>query len=161
MTHLDGGDIPLTPNALVPVQRRLTGWDERGQPVVYSAPMLTKSQIADIVTAAVSQPYEEEGDALAIEMGLPPSKFYGRTNIEVMLIRLAEHAARTGDKDEVEDFLDRLLGKPKQTSEVVKTTLTYEDRLKEIAARRAAAAKSTVPTSPQIVEAEVIEDIFG
>lgn len=171
--HLEGAGLPPPPgapggNALSVVTRRITQW-ENGVPVVRDVPMLTKSQIVDTIAAVVSLPYYDPQDDLAVEMGLKPSRFWGMTNAEAMITRLVESAAKSGDKDEVEKILDRLLGKPKQTSETIKTTLTYEDRLKEIAARRALAATPAKDgASPPVVEAEIIpprpafdQDIFS
>lgn len=139
-THLDHHVVAIAPS-LVPVTRRIVSWDADGNPVVQNVPMLTKSQIIDIVAAAVSQPYSSPDDELAVELGLPPSEFHGATLMEVMLVKAAREAAETGDPDMVEKLLDRLLGKPKQTSEVLKTVATYEERLREIGAQRAREAK--------------------
>ncbi|MDE2019175.1 MAG: hypothetical protein KGJ13_02380 [Patescibacteria group bacterium] len=134
--------------ALVPVQRRIVVWDkETGMPVVGTVPSLSPSQITEVAAAAAVTVYKEDGDDLAAELGLPTSEFYGMTCLEVMLIRQAREGARTGDSGIVNDILDRLVGKPKQTTESVVTKLTYEDRLKEIARRRALEAKTINPAS--------------
>lgn len=120
--------------------------------MVKEVPLVTAALVKDIQKAALAELYSEPDDELAIELGLPPSEFYGRPLIEVMLIRQARRAARTGDKDEVEAIRDRLEGKPKTTSENHNITESYEDALTRIgkneAARRAAA--------PVIVDAEVV-----
>lgn len=137
----DKGLAPGTPGAgLVPVQRQVPGWDKKGNPILLTVPVLTKTQVVDMVVAAVARPYFDPDDELAVEMGLPPSRFYGHTNMEVMLMKLAEAAAQTGDRGDVDALLDRILGKPKQTSETVKTTMTYEERLREIARQDVAGA---------------------
>lgn len=94
--------------------------------------MLSPEQIKDVGAAAVTELYKEPDDDLALELGLPTSEFYGRPLIEVMLVRQARNAARTGDKDEVEAILDRRLGKPKATVESHSTTETYEQYLERI-----------------------------
>ena len=102
-------------------------------PVVKGVPMLSRSQIVELGAAAVTELYSEPGDDLAIELGLPPSEFYGRPLLEVMLVRQARNAARTGDRDEVEAILDRRLGKPKTTAENHNISETYEEALHRIA----------------------------
>lgn len=120
-------------NGVVPVNRRIVVFDAvSGRPVVQNVPMLTKAQVAEIALAAASQLYVDPNDESALELGLPPSEFYGMTNLEVMLIKQARNAALTGDSDMVEKILDRLIGKPKQTSEIAKT-VTYEGYLTQIA----------------------------
>ena len=138
--------------AMAPIARRLVVF-EGGVPVVKEVPLVTAALVKDIQKAALAELYAEPDDELAIELGLPPSEFYGRPLIEVMLVRQARHAARTGDKDEVEAIRDRLEGKPKTTSENHNISESYEDALSRIGkaedARRAKAATS-------IVEAEVV-----
>jgi len=137
----------LAPNAA----RQLIVW-EGGVPVVKNVPLLTPGKIKDLHTAAVMQFYSTPDDELAIEMGLPPSRFYGLTLLEVMLIKQAEGAARSGDRDDVEAIRDRLEGKPKTTAEVHSVSETYEQALNRIAreleVKRVKAA---------VVEAEVVE----
>lgn len=154
-THLDGHAerIPL-PNAAhaAPIPRRLVVF-EGGVPVVKDAPMFLPATIKEVHTAALAELYSEPDDAFAIEMGLPPSEFYGRTLLEVMAIKRARYAARTGDDDVFERILDRELGKPKTTSENTNVNVSYADALTKIgdaeAARKAAAAK---PIDAQVVE---------
>lgn len=140
--------------------RQLIVW-EGGVPVVRNVPLVTPAQIKDLHAAALTQIYVEPDDHLKLEMGLPPSRFYGLTLLEVMLIRRAERAAASGDKDEVESILDRELGKPKTTAEVHSTTETYEQMLKRIGKeeeeRRIKAAK---PIEAEIADAEVVGEAW-
>lgn len=110
------------------VQRRLVAWNPDGSPVVVTVPMLTKSQIGDMATAAISLLYNDP-------LGLEP-EFHGLTNAEVMMIRVARRAA-AGDFSATDMILDRVLGKPKQSSENVNVKVTYEDFLREQAAKEA------------------------
>jgi hypothetical protein len=135
------------------VTRRVTQW-ENGAPVVRDVPMLTKSQIVDTIAAVVSLPYHDPDDDLRIEMGLPPSRFYGMTNAEAMVTRLVENAARTGDKDEIEKILDRLLGRPKTTAEVHSVSETYEQALNRIA--RETEVEAARVKAAAVVEAEIV-----
>lgn len=109
-----------------------------GNPVVKTVQVFTKAQVSELAMAAASQPYADENDELAISLGLPPSEFYGRTNLEVMLIKQARLAAKTGDCDQVDKILDRLIGRPKTTAENVRVDVSYEEYLKNLAARGAA-----------------------
>ncbi len=118
--------------ASTPINRRLVIW-ENGAPVLADVPMFTRAQVSELALAAASQPYIDENDELAIELGLPPSRFYGKSNLEVMLIKQAENSAKTGEG--VDAILDRLIGKPKQSVESVKVSVSYEDWLKEVARR--------------------------
>lgn len=108
------------------VKRRLVSFDPAtGMPVVQTVPMLTKVQVHDVIAAAAASPYEDP-------LGLEP-QYAGWTNLEVMVDKRVRAAAHSGDDQLVESILDRLIGKPKQSSESVVTKLTYEDTLKEIA----------------------------
>lgn len=129
--------------------RQLVVW-ENGAPVVKNIPLITGAQVKDLHAAALTQLYAEPDDELKIEMGLLPSRFYGMTLIEVMLIRRAENTARTGDSDDVERILDRELGKAVARSENHNVSETYDQVLKRIAEKET--AKS------HIVDAEVVEE---
>lgn len=147
MGHLDFTPSPSErpPNdpqtsALVPVNSRIVTWED-GVPVVRTLPVLTRAQVSEIAMAAASMPYEEPGDRLALELGLPVSQYFGRPCVEVMLIKRAQAAALTGDKDEVEQVLDRILGKPKTSAENVSVSKSYEQYLEEIDHKEALPAK--------------------
>lgn len=123
-------------------------WED-GAPIVKHVPLLTPAVIKDVHTAALAELYSSPDDELAIEMGLKPSKYHGRTLLEVMILKRAEHAARNlGDPDVVEKILDRELGKPKTTAEIHSVSETYDQALKRIAketdAERVAAAKPII-----------------
>ena len=120
---------PLPPGA---VSRRLVVF-EMGVPVVKEVAIITAPLVKEIQAAALAEPYAEPDDLLAVELGLPPSEFYGRPLIEVMLIKQARRAAATGESDLVEAIRDRMEGKPKTTSENHNISESYEDALKRIA----------------------------
>lgn len=123
-----------TPHPLGPViQRRLVVFDASGHPVVTTTPFIPKAKIQQLAMQALSLPYTSAEDELAIELGLKPSDFYGRPCIEVMLVKAAMSAARTGDVDVIEKVLDRAIGKPKTSSENVNLNGSYEDFLKAAA----------------------------
>jgi hypothetical protein len=137
------------------LNRQLIEWVD-GAPVVKTMTLITAPQIKDLHAASLTQIYSEPYDDLAIEMGLPPSRFYGMTLLEVMLIKRAENAARSGDSDEVERILDRELGKPKTTAEVHSVSETYEQACLRIA--RAEEAKRVASAKVVVVDADVVED---
>lgn len=153
--HLDEANdpppegAPNSPdNSLVPVNRRVVTWGPNGTPMVKEIPMLTRAVISEIAMAAASMPYSDPDDDLAIEMGLPPSEFYGMTNLEVMIIKRTRNAALTGDEDKIEKVLDRLIGKPKAISEQHRVTETYEEFLSR-----------TAKEAEAIPEAEVVDEL--
>jgi hypothetical protein len=163
-THLDGGMIPPLPGApgsggssLAPIQRRIVTWGPDGQPIVANAPLFTKTQIADITLAAAAMLYTDPNDELAIAMGLPPSRFHGMTNLEVMLIKRQEYAAATGDPDVIAQIEDRLVGKPKTTNENHTLVETYDQVLARIGKAAAAKAKPV----DVVMDAQIVDDLEG
>lgn len=113
---------------------------------------MTPAVIREVGAAALAELYCTPEDLLAIELGLPPSEFYGRPLIEVMLIRQARLAAATGESSLVEAILDRQVGKPKTTSENHNINESYEDACRRIGVeeerRRAAEATPIVNLAP-------------
>lgn len=151
--HLDGGRLPAPAEGPpAPISRRLVVF-EGGVPVLKDVPLLTPTLMKDIQRAAMVERYAEPGDELAIELGLPPSEFYGRTLAEVMVIKQARRAAATGESELVEAIRDRLEGKPKTTAENVNHNINYESALLDIDAKEK--ARAAPPASP-IIEAEVV-----
>lgn len=155
-THLDAREppVPGTPGAggLVPVLQRIVTWDSQGNPLVRNHAVFTKIQVSDIAMAAASALHVDPDDELAVALGLPPSEFYGMSNLEVMLIKQARWAAKSGETDVIEHVLDRLIGRPKQVSESKSLELTYEDYLKEVGRREAKRAQPSV-------EAEILDEL--
>lgn len=105
------------------IQRRIVVWVD-GAPVLASVPLVTKQTLNDLYLAAAAQPY------IANPHDPQDAQYEGLTCAEVMVRKQIILAARTGDAEIV---MDRLLGRPKQTVESTKLSLTYEDKLKEIA----------------------------
>lgn len=130
-------DDPLfAPAPLAPLvaHRRLLGFDAQGQPTVAIVPLVTKGAMQDLYNAAAAQPYQPD-PANPLD-----AQYEGLSCAEVMVRKQMVKAARTGEPGEV---TDRLMGKPKQTSESVRVTVTYEERLKRIAQSVAAGAPIT------------------
>ncbi len=158
-THLDGPLVPPAPPGAV--NTRIMRW-EGGQPVVRDVPMLTKTQIQEIGAAALALPYSEPGDALAIELGLQPSEFYGRPLYEVMKIKQAREAARTGDTAIIESIEDRVVGKPKQSVESHSIKETYEEYLARISREDALPVRALPIQDAEVVApaADPLEDLL-
>lgn len=148
------GEPTPEPGALT-VQRRLVAWDPTTQaPTVKTVPMIPKSEIHNLAQAALSLPYHDP-------IGLEP-EFAGMTNAEVMVIKLSREAARTGDSSLIETLLDRVLGKPKQSAEVLQVRANYEDYLKELAAKHPAPIPAAAEPAPPGEVIDVMdEEIFG
>lgn len=151
------------PGGLVPVKRQIVRWQD-GVPVVDAVPMMTPVLLNEIGNAALAEPYSEPDDEIAVALGLPPSEFYGRPLAEVMLIRQARHAARSGDTAEVEAILDRRLGKPKTTAENHNINETYEQACQRIAktveAARVAARVAAATPVDVVVDDVPLEDLL-
>lgn len=141
---------PLAPppaaTALAVVLRRLVSWDPlTGQPIVKVAPMLTREQITEAITASLALPYEPDPRT-------PEDQRYaGMTNLEVQLHKRSKSAARSGSTDDSEALLDRVLGKPKTTAESLRVTIGYEDYLKDIASKTPPPQSESQPIDAEIV----------
>lgn len=151
MGAADGGSevSESIPAPRIAVVGRMVVWD-KGVPVLSSAPVLEKAQIEELAPRALSLPYRDL-------IGLEP-EFEGMSNAEVMYIKMAREAAE-GDRSSRRDILDRAIGKPKTSAEVKNFNLTYEDLIKDIA------AKENETPIRNVIPAEVvpdeIRDLFG
>lgn len=123
---------------LAPIKRREIKFVD-GEPVLVTQPQLTKTQVQDVVAVAVSTLYDGE-----------EPEFQGMTNLEVAAVKVARRMAETGDAELLENALDRLIGKAKTVSEVHKTVVTYEQKIKQIAERR----KSGAGAAPKVIDVE-------
>lgn len=121
------------------VQRRILAFDREGNPALAVVPLVTKSVMQDLYNAAAALPYV----SLESDPFHPDHAFDGMSCAEVMVRKQMAAAARSGEPGEV---ADRLMGKPKQTSESLRINITYEERIKQIA--RDLAAK---PIDAQVV----------
>ncbi len=91
--------------------------------------MIDKEAVTDLPLTVLSLPYERSD--FEKEMGVD-ERFEGMTNAEVAMILLAEAAAH-GDQKALDMLQDRVVGKPKMTSETKNLNMTYEDMLDVIA----------------------------
>lgn len=127
------------------VRGRLISWDPAtGLPVPSSRPVLSAPQIEALAATALSLPYDPEKPAksdFTSEDGYKAAldkwqaevdKYAGMTCGEVMMVKLAQHAAE-GNHAATEELLDRVLGRPKQSSEVKSVSMRYEDYMQKIA----------------------------
>lgn len=125
------------------IQRRLLDFDAEGNPCVVTVPLVTKSQLQDLWAAAGAAPYLV-ADPLSEEYRL----YHGLSCAEVMVRKRMLEAARTGEQVSVDGVMDRLMGRPKQSSETTKLVLSYEDRLAEIARLETAKAPRVIDVTP-------------
>lgn len=143
---VQAGSAPGAPAAPVSVVlRRLVVWGPDGTPVLTTEPVITKAQINDLYMAAAAQPYVPDPH------NPQDAQYAGLTCAEVIVRKQIILAARTG---EAETVMDRLVGRPKQSVESTKLTLTYEDTLKEIA--RKAGIPHGRPAGPPPIDAEAL-----
>lgn len=103
-------------------------WDN-GNPVIAYKEMLTKEVVAELPLAALSARYERTDEEKVLGEALD---FEGLTLAEVMNIRLARSAAN-GELDAIKTILDRTLGKPKQSIQSTKLSMTYTEYLDQLA----------------------------
>ncbi len=94
-----------------------------GSPVVEIKRMLTKEVLAELPLMAVSLPYKRTEEEILFGID---TEFEGRTNAEVINIKMARAAAR-GDGTAAKLLYERILGKPKQQIETHKVTENYHE----------------------------------
>ena len=114
--------------------------------MVTTAPLLTKTQVIDAINASLALPYEPEPGSAYDE------RFRGMTNLEVMMHKRAQAAARSGSIDGSETLLDRVIGKPIAKSESLRVDASYTDYLKSIATKVVGGVARAEP----IMDAEVV-----
>jgi hypothetical protein len=155
--------------------RQVIVWKD-GIPVPAAVPLIERKGMEAMASTALSLPYkvpplvlppEPEPDSSPLSMEIYKAnkaralaeyeaerEFEGMSNVEVILIKAARQAARgAGDLSAANMLLDRVLGKPKQVSENTNLHMSYEDVLREKAAR-ATAVPSSAPSSVVDVQAE-------
>ncbi len=91
--------------------------------------MISKEAVTDLSLTVLSLPYERSDFEKEMKVD---ERFEGMTNAEVAMILQAEAAAH-GDQKALDMLQDRVVGKPKMTSETKNLNLTYEDMLDMIA----------------------------
>lgn len=107
--------------------RRILVWKD-GIPTVEIVAQQVKEVIPDVLVSALLEPFEDD-------LGIYP-EYEGLTKLEVMAKNMATNAAH-GGIDSANQMLDRILGKPKQSSESKNLNVTYQDFLNELERRNA------------------------
>ena len=97
-----------------------------------------------ILKAALSLVYNTDPD-------LEP-ELHGLNYMEVIIMRVVERAARTGDVTQFEKLMDRLEGKPAQKIESTKVELPYHEFL---------ANEAKTITADMITEEDLEQELFG
>ena len=108
-------------------KQRIIKWID-GKPVPVDREIISKEAIAQLPATALSLPYKRTD--LEIELGIDED-FDGMTNGEVMMVVMANDAAR-GNHKAADMLLDRILGKPKMTTENKNLNISYEQYLQSI-----------------------------
>ncbi len=115
-----------------------------GMPVPAYVEPVGREALPELGIVALSLPYKgspaydpKTGEGLIdVETGEPllviEKEFRGMTNAEVMMIRMADKAAR-GSNEAFDKILDRVIGRPKQVNENLNMTMSYEEYLAKLA----------------------------
>jgi len=161
---MDNGDSPSADKkveGLVPAvpHKRMITWDEiTGLPVPTDVPILEKPQVEALALTTLALPYSTPPLAVGATEGeiefhkelLEQEKeFVGMNNGEVMMVRMAR-AAASGDLSAADKLLDRVLGKPKQSSEVKTLSISYEQFMENLAKQE---------NNRPIADSTVVEDV--
>lgn len=93
---------------------------------------LPREAMFDTFPKAAHLPYKGVWNPEAQRFEMDNPDFAGKTMFEVIALRYAYRAAE-GDQKAMDGFLDRVLGKPKQSVESVNTNISLTDYLKQLA----------------------------
>ncbi len=99
-----------------------------GVPVPTEREIVTKEAVAQLPLTVISLPYKRTELEVEFDIDL---EYEGLTNGEVMMLEIAKSAAR-GDHRAADMLLDRILGKPKMTSENTNLNVSYQDYLQTL-----------------------------
>lgn len=108
-------------------KQRLIKW-VGGKPVPVDQEIIGKDGWSKLPETVLSLPYKRT--PLEIEFEIDED-YEGMTNGEVMMMEMAKSAAR-GDHKAADMLLDRILGKPKMTTENKHLNISYEQYLQSI-----------------------------
>jgi len=113
----DSAALPVPPISPAVINQSIIVWRD-GAPFPATRPVLARNQVNELIVATASLPYDG-----------PEPRYSGMSNMEVALARRAEAMAR-GDDHALDETLDRILGKAKQSVEKLNLNMNYEDWLK-------------------------------
>ncbi len=108
-------------------KQRLITW-VGGEPVPTDKDIISKEAVSKLPLTVLSLPYKRT--ELEIEMGMD-EEYEGMNNGEVMMMEVAKDAAR-GDHRAADMLLDRILGKPKMTTENKNLNISYTEYLQSL-----------------------------
>lgn len=124
----------LPTNNRQPPSGQLINWVD-GNPVPVYCPPRDNKQIGDAFRAALSLEYEPVTKLSPDgEETIDPKEeqYIGLTNLEVMAIRRAKEAATSGNIDASNFVLDRVVGKPKQTTEALIINTSWREAINAV-----------------------------
>ncbi len=121
--------------------KRLIEYDKDGVPHPYTEMRIPKSQVDNVLLAALNLPYDGTYDPVTGEPMLE-SEFEGLNYLEVGMIKMARRAA-SGDMDSFKYLVDRVAGKAKQAIETTNVNLSLQDVLAQMDAQG-----TSTPTYP-------------
>lgn len=110
--------------------KRLIEYDKDGVPHPYTEMRIPKSQVDNVLLAALNLPYDGCYDPVTGEAILE-AEFDGLNYLEVGMIKMARRAA-SGDMDSFKYLVDRVAGKAKQAIETTNVNLTLQDVLSQM-----------------------------
>ncbi len=108
-------------------KQRLITW-VGGEPVPTDKDIISKEAVSKLPLTVLSLPYKRT--ELEIEMCMD-EEYEGMNNGEVMMMEMAKSAAR-GDHKTADMLLDRILGKPKMTTENKNLNISYTEYLQSL-----------------------------
>ena len=117
------------------MQKSVIVWKDN-LPTVESREIFPTENLKLITETILAEPYDDP-------LGIFP-KYKGMSNGEVVLRQLIRRAT-LGCKDATKELLDRIVGKPKQTIESKRLTMTYQDYLDGL-------DKQTIDVPPEVAE---------
>ncbi len=102
-----------------------------GQPRPKGRRNYNRDHTVNMLAAAGGLPYRGYWDSVAQDYIVEPH-LEGATLLEAMVVKLAENAA-AGDHKATSEYLDRILGKPKQQTETIQMSMSYAEYLDYLA----------------------------
>lgn len=128
---------------------------QNGVPVAYESKIaFNKQKAQDIFYAAAALPYRGVWDEEMQEYVIDDPRFIGLTCQEVVTMKALENALR-GDRQAIVDWMDRMIGRPKQAVESLTVSATYTDYLNMLEKEMMGDDDNTIDITP---EEEVMDE---